>query len=456
MVDDKTRILIVDDEVNCLRAIKDVFDIEEIPCRTAASVRKALEILERDDFDIILTDVKMPGLSGMELLKRIKQQQPDVHVIMMTGYGSIDDAVQAMKRGAEQYIMKPVIIKDLLVLVRDILEKLDQERGTLESPLKKLAQTLPPNKIILGSSERIRNIAHLISKISNTGLPVLILGESGTGKELAANAIHYSSDRKEAPFVAINCAALPDTLLESELFGYKKGAFTDARQSKIGKFEQAHGGTLFLDEIGDMKPSMQVKLLRVLEEKEFQPLGSNTSVTADFRVIAATNKDLTQALQEGSFREDLYYRLNAVSLNMPPLREIPRDIPILATHFAQEFAKRFERKTMTLSKEVLHALQTYHWPGNARELANLIRRAVALSDGDKLQLFDFPAHISSPDIPENRKKDREGPSLKLDDMERNHILYVLELAENNKSQAATLLGIHRDTLLRKLKKYGVS
>jgi transcriptional regulator with PAS, ATPase and Fis domain len=340
---------------------------------------------------------------------------------------------------------------DLLAQVKELLQKIDER--TTATPLQKLKNSLPAGKVIMGKSVRLQNVAKLINKIANTDLPVLILGESGTGKELAATALHYSSERNGQAFVAINCAAFPDTLLESELFGYEKGAFTDARTSKAGKIEEADGGTLFLDEIGDMKPAMQAKLLRVLEEQQFQRLGSNKYYKIDIRIISATNRDLHQAIEDGLFRADLYYRLNAVSLNMPPLREIPEDIPLLADYFAKEFAARFKRKIEGLGSDAVEALQSYYWPGNVRELANAIRRSVALAEGKEIQLFDLPPYIANAQYETPAAKPGKPQKLLLADIEKEHILAVIDMVHGNKSEAAQILGIHRDTLLRKLKKY---
>ncbi len=452
MMEQKARILLVDDEENCLRALKDVFELEEIDCITANSGLKALDLFNHNDFDIVITDVRMPGITGIDILRQVKRLRPETFVIILTGHGSIHDAVASIKLGAYQYILKPVIMDDLLPLIKEILTRIEQESSA--SPLLNLKEPLPSGKTILGQSVRLQNVAKLISKIANTDLPVIILGESGTGKELAATAIHHSSDRAVKPFVAINCAAFPDTLLESELFGYEKGAFTDARNSKAGRIEEADGGTLFLDEIGDMKPAMQAKMLRVLEEHEFQRLGSNKSRRVDIRLISATNRDLRQAIQEKAFRADLYYRLNAVSIAMPPLREIPEDIPLLASHFAREFAARFNRPPVQVEQEAMACLQSYTWPGNVRELANAIRRAVALSDGKTIRLFDLPPHINQESVVAEKTAPDNSKSNLLEDIEREHILKVLDLSGGNKSEAAQILGIHRDTLLRKLKKYG--
>ncbi len=448
-----TKILLVDDEENCLRSLKDVLDLEQLDCTTTSSGLKALELFSHDDYDIVITDVRMPGVSGIDLLKQVKRLKPDTTVIMLTGFGSINDAVASIKLGAYQYILKPVIMDDLLTLIKDAASQHSRTTGT--SPLLDLKEPLPSGKTILGRSIRLQNVAKLISKIASTDLPVLILGESGTGKELAATAIHHTSDRAAKPFIAINCAAFPDTLLESELFGYEKGAFTDARTSKAGRIEEADGGTLFLDEIGDMKPAMQAKLLRVLEEQEFQRLGSNKSRRIDIRLISATNRDLRQAIADKSFRADLYYRLNAVTIAMPPLREIPEDIPLLANHFARDFAARFSRESVQVDEEAIAALLRYSWPGNVRELANAIRRAVALSEGHSIRIYDLPPHLIQEVNPTVEIEPSPSGTLLLEEVEKEHILKVLEMTDGNRSEAAQILGIHRDTLLRKLKKYGV-
>jgi len=451
MVHEKNRILLVDDEENCLRALQDVFELEHIECATANNAAKAIDIITHNDIDIVISDVRMPGLSGMDLLKQIKRIKPEIYVLMLTGHGSIHDAVQSIKQGAYQYILKPVIMDDLLAQIKELLQKIDERAA--EAPLQKLKTSLPAGKVIVGQSMRLQNVAKLINKIANTDLPVLILGESGTGKELAATALHYSSDRSAKSFVAINCAAFPDTLLESELFGYEKGAFTDARTSKAGKIEEADGGTLFLDEIGDMKPAMQAKLLRVLEVLQFQRVGSNMYYKSDIRIISATNRDLRQAIEDGLFRADLYYRLNAVSIVMPTLREIPEDIPLLSNYFAREFAAKFNRKIEGVSAEALQALAKYHWPGNVRELANAIRRSVALAEGKQIQIFDLPPYIANAQYETPAAKVGKPQKLLLSDVEKEHILAVIDMVHGNKSEAAQILGIHRDTLLRKLKKF---
>jgi len=458
MTADKSKILLVDDEENCLRSVKDVFDLEGLECFTANSGLKALDIFDRSDIDIVITDIRMPGMSGIELLNKIKERRPTTPVLMLTGYGSIEDAVKSIKMGAYNYILKPVNVNDLLADIRDIIAELEL-KGEEDSEVV-LFSGLPAGKRIIGNSDRLYHVTELIQKVAKTDLSVLILGESGTGKELAAAAIHHSSDRTKGPFVRINCAALPETLLESELFGYEKGAFTDAKTTKKGKVELADGGTLFLDEIGDMAPAMQAKLLRVLEEREVDRLGSNSAKgkSVDIRVISATNQQLRNAVEHGTFRNDLYYRLNTVTVEMPALREIRDDLPLLANHFVKEYAARLRRAIPAISDEAMNTLLKYNWPGNVRELANAMRRAVALCDGGEIRNVDLPEHMIHCE-PETKPAEIESDYLEpltLAEVEKQHIIRVFENVNGNRSKASNLLGIHRDTLLRKLKQYGLN
>ena len=455
MVNSRSRVLLVDDEINCLRSVKDVFDLEGIDCLTANSGTTALDIFDRNDIDIVVTDIRMPNMNGIDLLKKIKERKPLTHVLMLTGYGSIEDAVESIKLGAYNYVLKPINVADLLADVKDILNMI--EGGEDKTETTPGFHELPEGKQILGRSDRIKNVKQLIQKIAKTDLSVLIQGESGTGKELAAMAIHYSSDRAMNPFVSINCAALPETLLESELFGYEKGAFTDAKKTKKGKVELAHTGTLFLDEIGDMSAPMQAKLLRVLEARELDRLGSDRSLKVDIRLLSATNRDLRAAMERGEFRSDLFYRLNTVNIVMPSLREIPDDILSLANYFIKEYATRLNRTIPKLTDESKDILTRYHWPGNVRELGNAMRRAVALCDGILIYKIDLPEHLVNFEISEVSltRKDRDEELLPLVEIEKRHILKVLEKVNGNRSRAASLLGIHRDTLLRKLKQYGL-
>ncbi len=441
-------ILIVDDEDNCLRALQDVFELEQLDCVTTNSTTKALDLFKSHDFDIVITDVRMPVMNGIDLLRQIKRVKPETYVIMLTGYSSLHEAIAAIKLGAYDYIFKPVITEDLLGRIKEIFAQLTDQ---VPPSVGKAKASLSVDEILLGNSLRIQNVKKLISKIANSDLPVLILGESGTGKELAAQTIHNCSDRANKPFVTVHCAALPDMYLESELFGYEKGATTNG---KVGKIEQANGGTLFLDEIGEMKITTQTKLLRAMEG-EFQALGSNKPRKIDVRIISATTRGLNQAIMEKTFLADLYHRLNAVTINMPSLREMTEDVPVLADHFAKDFAQLFGRQPMSLSPETMMALKRYPWPGNVRELANVIRRAIVLSDGDTIREFDLPSHFMGTEITAVSEMDKPSKSLLLEDVEREHILKVLDIAGGNKSEAATLLGIHRDTLLRKLKKYNL-
>jgi len=456
MSNGKAKILLVDDEVNCLRTVKDVFDLEGFDCLTANSGFLALNLFDRNDIDIVVTDIRMPNMSGIELLRKIKERKPETYVLMLTGYGSIENAVESIKLGAYNYILKPINVADLLANIHDILQKI--ELLSLKEAKAAVFEDVPEGKQILGQSSRLNNVTQLIQKIAKTDLSVLIQGESGTGKELAATAIHYSSDRAKKPFISINCAALPETLLESELFGYEKGAFTDAKKNKKGKVELAHTGTLFLDEIGDMSPPMQAKLLRVLEARELDPLGSDRSIKVDIRVISATNRDLRAHMDGGLFRSDLYYRLNTVNIVMPALYEIREDIPLLANNFIKDYALQLGRRIPVLSDESQQALLEYNWPGNVRELANAMRRAVALCDGGVIRNADLPEHFMDREARAPAAAFRSDPDtpLTLAELEKGHIIKVLEGVKGNKSKAANLLGIHRDTLLRKLKQYGLT
>ena len=455
MPNGRSKILLVDDEINCLRAVRDVFDLEGFNCLTANSGMAAIELFDRNDIDIVVTDIRMPKMNGIELLKKIKERKPSTRVLMLTGYGSIEDAVESIKLGAYNYILKPVNVADLLADIHDILKEIEGEPDKESSAA--LIEELPEGKHLLGRSERLNTVTQLIQKIAKTDLSVLIQGESGTGKELAAMAIHYSSDRAKRPFISINCAALPETLLESELFGYEKGAFTDAKTSKKGKVELAHTGTLFLDEIGDMSHAMQAKLLRVLEARELDRLGSDRKRKVDIRLLSATNQDLRSAMEQGHFRNDLYYRLNTVNIVMPALREMREDIPLLANSFIKEYAIRLGRPVPVINDESMDVLLKYNWPGNVRELGNSMRRAVALCDGGVIRNPDLPEHLVQYETSNTHFSESEmNKPLSLAEVEKRHILNVLEGVNGNRSKAANLLGIHRDTLLRKLKQYGLS
>ncbi len=439
------RILLVDDEANFRKTVVDLLKLEGYEVFTAPSGADALAILEDVTVDIVITDVRMPRMSGVELLQRLRHAHPDVDVIVLTGYGSIHDAVRTIKMGAYNYVMKPVNFEELARDVRDILRM----RNRL--PEGSIASDSAADSIV-GSSPPIRHVRHLIDRFAASELPVLIEGESGTGKELVANAIHARSPRAENPFVRINCAALPEPLTESELFGYERGAFTGATQQKKGKIELASGGTLFLDEIAEMPLGTQAKLLRAIEQQEIERLGGTEVIKVDVRLIAATNQNLRELVQRGEFRKDLYYRINAVSIKTPPLRSMPEDIPRLANYFLDKHCAEVGKPVPRLGREVMQILLSHPWPGNVRELANVIRRAAILCDGGELNPGHLPAELAEP--PAEVAED-DARTLSLDELERRHIARVLRLTAGNKNAAARLLNIHRDTLYRKIRKYNL-
>ena len=439
MQDFQPTILLVDDEDNCLRVISDVFELEDIDCITANSGEKALELFEQYDVDIVVTDIKMPGLSGMELLKEIKNKRPETYVIMMTGYGSIGNAIESIKQGAYQYVIKPIMMDDFISQIKEIMEQLQNGKP---SNIYKPDDALFLNEI-QGSSPRIRNIRQVIELASQSNIPVLITGENGTGKELAAMQIHKSSTRADKNFVTINCSSCIDTNIEQDLFGTRLG-------NKPSELEKANGGTLYLEEIGNIKPSLQNKLLELLQTGK---VGSDKE-KIDVRFIASTSHNLEQEIEEGVFDAELFYLFNSVNLHMPALHEIKKDIPELANHFIKTFSNN-SKKIIKINKEAISALQNYNWPGNVRELVNVIRSAVSVCENNEIQKYDLPTHLTNGKGLEKKEQKQKRRSILLADIEQEHIMNVLQMAKGNKSLAATMLGIHRDTLLRKLKKYGV-
>ena len=448
----KARILIVDDEKNLLKTLKDSLSLEGYHVMTASNGRNALQILTMQSVDIVLTDVKMPGMSGFQLLKEVKRKWPETHVIVMTGYGSIQAAVESIQNGAANYILKPIHVEDLLRNLSELIE------GTFSHRTLKIdAQSVfvVRDTVIVGSSPPMKHVFHTLQKVASTDLPVLILGESGTGKELVASALHYLSNRSEKAFVKLNCAALPENLLESELFGYEAGAFTDARKPKAGKLELAEGGTLFLDEIGDMPFPMQAKLLRVLEYGEFERLGSTKTLKSDFRIVAATNQNLFKKIELHEFREDLFYRLNAITLELPALREIKQDIPNFLKFFLQDYCQRYNLSVPKVSRSAFEILQNYQWPGNVREFRNVIQRAVVLSDGMEIRPSDLPHYLRKEKASAVPKMELTDKIPSLEELEREHIRRILEITHGNKNRTAAILHIHRDTLYRKLRKYNL-
>lgn len=421
-------------------------------CDSAAD---ALRALEAGEFDVVVTDLQMKGMDGIELCERIAQNRPDVPVIVLTAFGSLDSAVAAIRAGAYDFISKPVEIDALAIAI---------ERGAnhrrLREEVKRLRHEIlerPRDRELIGDSAPMRKVHDLISRVAGAEATVLISGESGTGKEVVARAIHRRSPRSSGPFVAINCAAVPETLLESELFGHARGAFTDAKEAHPGLFVLAKGGTLFLDEIGDMPLGLQPKLLRALQERTVRPLGGKGEVTVDARVVAATNRDLESAIEEGRFREDLYYRINVVQLGLPPLRARGPDILPLALHFIQVFAEQSKKQVTGLSKEVAEKLVAYAWPGNVRELQNSMERAVALTRLQEICVEDLPDKIRDYRFSHVVVAGNDATELvPLEEVERRYILRVLEAVAGNKAAAARVLGIERKTLYRKLEAYEAS
>jgi two-component system response regulator HydG len=440
-------VLIVDDEVTARELCSEVALGVGLRVRTAATTELALEILDQFPVDIVITDLKVPQLGGLELLRRIRAAYPHIAVVVLTQFGTIETAVEAMRLDAADYITKPFHVDELRAKLDRLARavELDQENRVLREQLR----SRPGFGGLIGISPRMQKVYKLIEKVSQHSYPVLVLGESGTGKELVARSIHFSGPRRTGPFVPVDCSALVPTLIESELFGYVKGAFTGALHTKMGLLEAADGGTLFLDEIADLPFDLQAKLLRALQEKEIRPVGSNERVHINVRVIAATNRDLEGAVRGGTFRQDLFFRLNVVQIKLPPLRERKGDIPLLVNHFLEKFSDP-DRPVQSISEEAMARLMAYDWPGNVRELENAIERAVALGSGPVLQLADLPSNLhysSSERLPANDEL------LPLEELERRAIFRALRETGGDKLAAARLLGIGKTTLYRKLKQY---
>jgi len=442
----KVKILVVDDEAIVRESLHDWLTDSGYQVFTAENGPKALEIIESERLGIVIADLVMPGVDGIELMKRAKENQPNIEVIIITAYGSIPTAIAAMKEGAYDYIEKPFCPERAELLVK----KLAEHQELVEENLS-LRQRLEDHyrfENIIAKSSKMQRVIEVIKIVAKSNATVLITGESGTGKELVARAIHSQSHRQGKPFVAVSCAALPESLLESELFGHEKGSFTGAYAQKKGKFEFANRGTLFLDEVGEMSANIQVHLLRVLEEKEFTRVGGNEPIKVDVRVISTTNKDLKRAIATGEFREDLYYRLNVVTIELPPLRERKEDVPLLAQHFLNKFALENQKEITGFSPEATEFLLGYDWPGNVRELENAIERAVILAKDSLITVADLPQ--------ENISLARSAPiGKKLKEAEKNHILNVLSETGGNYSEAARILGITRMTLYNKSREYGL-
>lgn len=453
----RTRLLIVDDEKDALELMEELFQKHGYEVRTAGTGMEALRVIPDFEPDIVISDLVMPELDGMKLLEIVRDKFPGIVLIMMTAHGTIETAVEAMKKGARDYILKPLRLEELLAKVETYsqIRSLQKENELLREKLEKKFHF----QNIIGKNRKMQEIFDLIRDIAPTSSTVLIRGESGTGKELIANAIHFNSDRAKKPFIKVNCGVLNENLLESELFGHVKGAFTGAIRDKVGRFEMANTGTIFLDEIGDISPNMQLKLLRVLQEGEFERVGGTETLHVDVRVIAATNKNLEEAMQRGEFRQDLYYRLNVIPIFVPPLRERKDDIPLLVEHFIDRFSVLFNKTVKGISDEALQLMIEYQWPGNIRELENVIERAIVLLKSDTIQVKDLPEHMRRKTaIPSETIIFQENASLQemVDEYEKNLILQALEANNHNKLQTAKALGLHRSTFMSKLKKYGIS
>ncbi len=448
----KRRIIVVDDEKNTREGLKWALDRENYDIRLAADGKEAIGIISARPFDLVIADLKMPGVDGMALLEYIRKHTPETLVVILTGHGTIESAVEAMKKGAYDYIIKPVNIDELNLLVeRALMQKtLVEENEALRKSLQKHYGL----DNIIGESPPMQRIYDRIRQVAPTKATVLIQGESGTGKELIASAIHYNSPRKNKPLVKLSCGALPTTLLESELFGHEKGAFTDAHRQKPGRFELANGGTIFLDEISETASEFQVRLLRVLQEHEFERVGGTQTIHVDVRVIAATNKNLAECVEGGTFRQDLFYRLNVIQINIPPLRERTEDIPLLIDAFLREFCKENNKPLLKVSPRTMTLLQQFHWPGNVRQLRNVIEGMVVMATGKELTPENLPEEIRQHTEEEQFVKLKAG--LSLAEAEKELIRSTLIATGGNKAKTARILGLGRKTLYRKIQEYGIN
>jgi DNA-binding NtrC family response regulator len=450
----KARIVVIDDEANAAAALEKLLQEDGYGVSSANDARAGLSLLEKTDPDIVLTDLRMPGMDGLELLTKVKQIRPDTMVIVMTAYGTVKTAVRAMKLGAEDYLAKPIDFEELQVILDKALEK----RRILEETrvLRERVHQKYRFENLVGESPEMLAAFKTVRQVAPSSSSVLLLGESGTGKELFAQALHQNSPRKDKPFIKVACAALPETLLESELFGHEKGSFTGALYARAGRFEMADGGTLFLDEIGDISPTVQIKLLRFLEEREFERVGSNRTYKVDVRIVCATHRDLTKKLADGSFREDLYYRLNVIEIHIPPLRDRRSDIPVLAYHFLKRYADANRKDIRGIADEALALFLRHTWPGNVRELENAIERAVVLANEPVLTPDHFPTlrRITADLAPAvNGSLGVAIPGSTFADIEREAILRTLEAVGGSTSRAASLLQISARKIQYKLKEY---
>ncbi len=448
------RILIVDDETSQREVLFGYLKKKKFTVRQSASADDALAQVRSQHFDLLLTDYKMPGRTGFDLLQEVKRIDPETVVVLMTAFGTIEGAVDSMRAGAYDYLSKPIELEEIDLLIRRV-----QERNQLIAENKDLRSQLTEKfsfTEIISQSAPMQEVLSTASRVAQTKAPVLIRGESGTGKELIARAIHFNSDRSHQPFIAVNCAALNDNLLESELFGHEKGAFTGAEKQRSGRFERADGGTIFLDEIGDISPATQVRLLRVLQEQQFERVGGSETITVDVRIVAATNKNLESAIASGTFREDLFYRLNVVTVEIPPLRRRREDVSVLLEHFLARFAKEHKRKKLSYSKEAWEFLMRYDYPGNVRELENIVQRSVIFSRGDVISTQDIPIVVRGAAAERNVHPLSSGTfDEQIEQLEKDLIFEALRVNGNNQSKAAKQLGLSERNLRYRLKKWGV-
>lgn len=447
----KFTLLIIDDEKNIREGLGANFEMEGYNVKLAENGQQGLEFISKGDIDLVITDLRMPGISGEEVLRKVTTETPGIPVIVLTGHGSIDSAVDAMRNGAYDFLTKPLNLDQLTMIVKRALQA--RELSLQHKQLKKEVEKDMAFDKMIGKSAEMQKVFEMIKKVASSKASVLITGESGVGKEVVADAIHQLSPRKDHQCIKVHCAALSETLLESELFGHEKGAFTGADNLVKGRFELAHESSIFLDEIGEINPSVQIKILRVLQEKAFERVGGQETINVDVRIIAATNRVLEEEVKKGTFREDLYYRLNVIHIHVPPLRERKDDIPLLVASFLEEFAVENGKNIKGLDSQAKSAIYNYNWPGNIRELRNCIESAVVMCSGEEIKLEDLPPTVSksagdqSINIPANAT---------LDEAEKIIILQTLAANKNNKSKTADLLGIGRKTLHRKLEEYGIN
>lgn len=450
----KTKILIVDDEIDARELMQELFESKGYMSDTAKHGLDALNKIREAEPDIVISDIRMPEMDGMQLLEILSKSYSHIPVMMVTAHGTIETAVEAMKMGAKDYILKPLSLDEILIKVENIAQMRNLEREN--EYLRKKLESRFDFKNIIGKSEKITHLFKMIRDIAPTNTTVLIQGENGTGKELIANAIHFNSPNVKKPFIKLNCGVLAESLLESELFGHVKGAFTGAIKDKIGRFEMANGGTLFMDEIGDITPNMQVKLLRVLQEGEFERVGGTETIKVDVRIVAATNKNLEEEIKTNNFRQDLYYRLNVIPIHVPSLRERDDDIKLLVEHFLAKFNAIYNKNIGPIDDKIMKVLEEYEWPGNIRELENVIERSVVLNKTNKLALDDFPDKIAKRQKTTVEFSEEDGLSQAVCEYERALILSELEKNRGNKFQTALKLKINRSTFMSKLKKYDIN